>query len=62
MRSSIGGWVENSRSSEPPARGLTMNMCEVAGVASVIGARCEAICNLCSAPARASGLPQILAP
>jgi hypothetical protein len=34
-RSSMGGWVEKRDMSPPPVRGLTMNMCAVAGVAAM---------------------------
>jgi hypothetical protein len=40
--SSIGGWVLKSLSRPPPESGLTMNMCDVAGFAS-IGILCEAM-------------------
>jgi len=33
MRSSVGGWVENSEAMDMPAKGLTINMFSVAGLA-----------------------------
>jgi hypothetical protein len=41
IRSSIGGWVLKRLTQDPPASGLTMNKCAVAGFAAM-GRRCEA--------------------
>lgn len=40
IRSSVAGWVEKRRIIAPPPKGLMMNMCAVAGEAS-IGMRFE---------------------
>lgn len=45
-----------------PDRGLTINRCEVAGLASRRAATCEAVCSLRKAPARDWGLPLRCAP
>ena len=60
-RFSTGGCVLNRDSSPPPVSGLTMNMCAVAGVAS-IGTSREIPEIFSRARARESGFPQNFAP
>lgn len=55
MRSSMGGWVEKSLNSAFPRIGLTMNRCEVAGLASM-GKRLAPISSFCRAETNANGL------
>ena len=60
MRSSVGGCVENSFMNAEPLNGLMMNMCAVAGDAS-IGIRCDQPSSFCSPLISPSGVPQYLA-
>ena len=48
MRSSVDGCVENSLISHWPVFGLMMNMCAVAGVASM-GIRLDQFSSFCNA-------------
>ena len=54
MRSSVGGCVENSLMNADPLNGLMMNMCAVAGDASM-GIRCDQPSSFCRAADQAIG-------
>ena len=59
-RSSVGGWVENSFMNAEPLNGLMMNMCAVAGDAS-IGMRCDHDSSFFNPLMSPSGVPVYLA-
>ena len=61
MRASVGGWVLKSPSKPAADKGLMMNMCAVAGLASSGTAR-DAASIFLSALTRPCGLPAIADP
>ncbi len=61
-RFSTGGWVMKMETKVPPRNGLTMNRLDEAGLPMRMGLRRFSTSSFCSALARWSGLPMIVAP